>query len=42
MVVMLSPRIQVVRDLEDSIPPLFKTFDLFVLIIAELVCFLSF
>jgi hypothetical protein len=39
---MLSPRIQVVRDLENSIPPLFKTFDLFVLIIDELVCFLSF
>jgi hypothetical protein len=39
---MLSPRIQVVRDLENSIPPLFKTFDLFVLIIAELVCFFSF
>jgi hypothetical protein len=27
---------------KNSIPPLFKTFDLFVLIIAELVCFLSF
>jgi hypothetical protein len=39
---MLSPRIQVVRDLENSILPLFKTFDLFVLIIAELVCFLFF
>jgi hypothetical protein len=40
-VVMLRPRIRVVRDLENSILPLFKTFDLFVLIIAELVCFLS-
>jgi hypothetical protein len=27
---------------KNSIHPLFKTFDLFVLIIAELVCFLSF
>jgi hypothetical protein len=27
---------------KNSILPLFKTFDLFVLIIAELVCFLSF
>jgi hypothetical protein len=39
---MLSPRIHVVRDLENSIIPLFKTFDLFMLIIAKLVCFLSF
>jgi hypothetical protein len=39
---MLSPRIHVVCDLENSILPLFKTFDVFVLIIAELMCFLSF
>jgi hypothetical protein len=39
---MLSPRIQVVRDLENSVLPLFKTFDLFVPIIDEIVCFLSF
>jgi hypothetical protein len=39
---MLSPRIRLVRDLENSILPLFKTFDIFVLIIVELDCFLSF
>jgi hypothetical protein len=39
---MLSPRIQVVRALKNYILPLFETFDLFGLIIAELLCFISF